>query len=328
MGVRQWRDWPGRVGAGLALVFALAAAAWVLDRVNGVFAMLALAVLLGMVVGNVWGLPARCLPGVQFAKARLLRAGIVLYGLRLTVQDVAEVGAGSVVSAGLMLVSTFLLAVWIGRYVFKMDRDIAILIGAGSGICGAAAVVATASVLRADADKQTVALATVVVFGTVGIFLYPAMVGWWGMDDAAYGVYIGSSVHEVAQVVAAGQAIGAPVADAAVTTKMVRVMMLAPFLLMLSFALQRGSGRAAVPWFALGFVGMVLFNSLQWLPAALVEVLLFVDNWLLAMAMAALGLTTRFAAFREAGWKPLLLGGLLFLWLVGAGGVLQWRLFG
>lgn len=315
--------WGKTLVPGVALVFALAALAFFLSRYNVVFTMLTLAILLGMALGNVWKLPAGALPGVQFAKARLLRAGIVLYGFRLTMQQVAEVGVNSVFADALMLTSTFLLALWLGVYVLKMDRDIALLMGAGSGICGAAAVVATAPVLKADAGKQAVALATVVVFGTVGIFLYPAMRDWWAMGDGAYGVYIGSTVHEVAQVVAAGEAINAQVADIAVTTKMVRVMMLAPFLLVLSWFVQRGSGKVVIPWFALGFIAVVLFNSLHLLPAGWVRILLTLDTWLLAMAMAALGLTTRFAAFREAGLKPLLLGVLILLWLVGVGGVLQ-----
>ena len=312
---------------GVMLVAVLAALAFVLARwtLAWGFGLLTMAILLGMAVGNSWTLPARCLPGVQFAKARLLRAGIVLYGFRLTVQQVAEVGVNSLIADALMLVSVFALACFLGIRVLKMDRDTAMLMGAGTGICGAAAVMATAPVLRASADKAAVALATVVVFGTLGIFLYPAMYGLWPFADGAYGVYIGATVHEVAQVVAAGNAISAEVADVAVTTKMIRVMMLAPFLLLLSWGLQRRGGQGVmIPWFALGFMAMVGVNSLQSLPHGWVQGLIVLDDWLLAMAMAALGLTTRFAAFREAGIKPLLLGLCLWIWLVLAGGVWQW----
>lgn len=320
-GMRQGKD----VLPGVWLVAVLAAVAQVLQGWQGVFGMLTLSIVLGMALGNVWALPAIMQPGVQFAKARLLRVGIVLYGLRLSFAQVAAVGMNSVLADAWMLLSTFALALWLGRRVLKMDGEVALLMGAGSGICGAAAVVATAPVIGASADRQAVALATVVIFGTLGIFLYPAMYGWWPFSGTAYGVYVGSSVHEVAQVVAAGRAIGAEVADVAVTTKMIRVMMLAPFLLALSWWVQRGQGRAlVVPWFALGFAAVVAFNSWQVLPAHWVRGLLWLDDGLLAMAMAALGLTTRFAAFREAGWKPLLLGALLMVWLVLAGGMWQW----
>lgn len=313
-----------------ALAWWLAQQAW-MHRMG--FSMLTLAIVLGMLLGNTlyprWEKATGA--GILFSKNRLLRLGIILYGFRLTLQQVLAVGMNSIVADALMLTGTFLLACWLGLRWLKMDRDTVMLMGAGAGICGAAAVIATAPVLRADADRVAVAVATVVIFGTVGIFLYPQIYAWqwWPMSDSAFGVYIGSSVHEVAQVVAAGKAINAEVADIAVTTKMIRVMMLAPFLLLLSFWLARrgkADGEAktlVIPWFAVAFIGVVIFNSLQLLPLSLVSVLIEIDTWLLAMAMAALGLTTRFSALRQAGSKPLLLGALLMLWLVAGGGLLE-----
>ena len=145
------------------------------------------------------------------------------------------------------------------------------------------------------------------------------------LDQADFGVFVGSTVHEVAQVVAAGRAISPQAADAAVIAKMVRVMMLAPLLLGLSAWLARGRGargtraKIAVPWFAFGFIGMVGFNSLHLLPIWLVDALVRLDTVLLAMAMAALGLTTHASALRRAGLRPMLLASLLFAWLLGGG---------
>lgn len=330
-------QWIRGILPGLALAAGIAALAWWLSQQAWIermgFSMLTLAIVLGMLLGNTvyprWEKATAA--GILFSKNRLLRLGIILYGFRLTLQQVLAVGMNSIVADAVMLASTFLLACWLGWRWLKMDRETAMLMGAGAGICGAAAVIATAPVLRADSDRVSVAVATVVVFGTIGIFLYPQMHAWqwWPFADSAFGVYIGSSVHEVAQVVAAGKAINAEVADIAVTTKMIRVMMLAPFLLLLSFWLARrgkADGEAktlVIPWFAVAFVGVVLFNSLQWLPQGLVSALIEIDGWLLAMAMASLGLTTRFAALRQAGSKPLLLGALLMLWLVAGGGLLQ-----
>ncbi|MDO5090513.1 MAG: YeiH family putative sulfate export transporter [Cardiobacteriaceae bacterium] len=322
---------------GLLLAAGIAALAWLLARQAWIerlgFSMLPLAIVLGMLLGNTlyphWeGVTAS---GILFAKNRLLRLGIILYGFRLTLQQVLEVGLNSIVADALMLTGTFLLACFLGLRWLKMDRDTVMLMGAGAGICGAAAVIATAPVLRADGDRVAVAVATVVIFGTVGIFLYPQIYAWqwWPLTDSAFGVYIGASVHEVAQVVAAGKAINAEVADIAVTTKMIRVMMLAPFLLLLSWWLARrgaAEGEAktlVIPWFAVAFVAVMLFNSLHLLPQGLVAALIEIDGWLLAMAMAALGLTTRFAALRQAGSKPLLLGALLMVWLVAGGGLLE-----
>lgn len=217
-----------------------------------------------------------------------------------------------------------------------MDRRTTLLVGAGASICGAAAVLATEPVAKARAEDVAVAVATVVVFGTLATFIYPALFhwnaeyGWISISAQQYGVFVGSTVHEVAQVVAAGEAVGREAADTAVISKMVRVMMLAPFLLLLSIWLSRrerreavsdgqARGKITIPWFALGFVAMTGINSLGVLPQAVVSVGIQLDNALLTMAMAALGLTTHIHAVRSAGVKPLILALTLFAWLLGAG---------
>lgn len=133
-----------------------------------------------------------------------------------------------------------MIACFPGQKVFGLDRHTSWLIGAGSSICGAAAVLATEPVVKAEASKVTVAVATVVIFGTIAIFLYPAMyplLAHW-FSPETYGIYIGSTMHEVAQVVAAGHAINPDAENAAVIAKMLRVMMLAPFLILPPHALN------------------------------------------------------------------------------------------
>ena len=187
------------------------------------------------------------------------------------------------------------------------------LIGAGSSICGAAAVLATEPVLKPADSKVAVAVATVVVFGTLAMFLYPALwtllqhvaPGFW--NETTFGVYTGATIHEVAQVVAAGRAIGPQAADAAVVSKMIRVMMLAPFLLVLSMWLARQTGnrtadstrprsRIQVPFFAVAFIVCVAINSTGLIPPAVVQAIVWIDDVALACAMAALGLTTHTSA--------------------------------
>ncbi len=301
---------------------------------------LTLAIMLGIVLGNsVCGrLAPACGAGVTFSKQTLLRLGIILYGFRLTFQDIGQVGLAGIAIDALVLTSTFGLAMFLGTKVFKLERNSAILIGAGSSICGAAAVMATEPVVKGRSEDVTVAVSTVVVFGTIAIFLYPLLyqlnLGWQvlGATPTAFGVYIGSTVHEVAQVVAAGKSIGQEAANAAVIAKMVRVMMLAPFLVILSAVLARGTAKAgghdkatklAIPWFAFIFIGVVAFNSLGLLPAGTVATITDIDTALLAMAMAALGLTTHMSAIRRAGIKPLLLAGLLFCWLIAGGAAIN-----
>lgn len=334
---------PQRCLPGLALSGVLAGIALALGRIGWLqahgFSALTLAMVLGMLVGNTvyprWA--AACGGGVNFCKQNLLRLGIVLYGLRLTMQDIGHVGLAGVVMDALVLGSTFALACRVGTRCLGMDRKTVMLIGAGSSICGAAAVMAAEPVVKARAEQVTVAVATVVLFGTVATFLYPMLYvlnqQWPLIPGGAqgFGVYAGSTIHEVAQVVAAARSIGPGAADAAVISKMVRVMMLAPFLLMLSAWLSRHERRPArttpaqltMPWFAFGFVGVVLFNSLQLLPAPVVAMATDLDTVLLAMAMAALGLATHVGAIRQAGLKPLLLAAVLFTWLVVGGALIN-----
>lgn len=307
---------------------------------------LTVAIVLGIVLGNTLypRIAASSAAGVIFSKQTLLRAGVILYGLRLTLHDIGQVGVSGVLIDALLLTSTFALAYLLGTRVFALDKHTSMLIGAGNAICGAAAVMATEPLLRAKAEKVTVAVSTVVVFGTLAIFIYPALYElnqhWQLLPSGTqtFGIYAGSTIHEVAQVFAAARSISADTADTAVITKMVRVMMLAPFLILLSGWLAReeaasqpagaaathGEGRKlTIPWFAFAFIGVVLLNSLALLPHAAQATAIDIDTFLLAMAMGSLGLTTHLSAIRRAGMKPLLLGCVLFVWLVGGGALIN-----
>jgi uncharacterized integral membrane protein (TIGR00698 family) len=334
---------------GVALIAALGGAALALARLrmfqaSGLSA-LTVAILAGMLVGN--GLlgagESRFTAGITFGKQALLRFGIVLYGVRLTFQDIAHVGVAGLLIDLVMLSCTFLLAWWAGTRLFHLDRTTAILIGAGSAVCGAAAVMATDPVVHGRTEQVAVAISTVVVFGTSAIFLYPCLYHLSlghplvAMTPHAYGIFAGSTIHEVAQVVAAGRSVGADAADTAVITKMVRVMLLAPFLLLLSAYIAhsdsgvRTSGanaaparsKLSIPWFALWFVAVAALHSLVPVPTAWVSAAVSSDTAILAMAMAALGLTTHVSAIGRAGMKPIALGGLLFVWLIVGGAALN-----
>ena len=286
------------------------------------------AIVLGLLVGNLLGahLPARLAPGLHVSQRQLLRAGVVLYGLRLSFQDIAAIGAAGLLVDVVVVVSTLMLGTWAGRRWFGLDRHTAMLTAAGSAICGAAAVLAVERVLRADPSKVAIAVATVVLFGTFNIFLYPMLYPHLGLDPAAFGLYAGATVHEVAQVVAVGSAVSPETADAAVIVKLTRVLLLVPVLLVLGWQEAREGGERAmvIPWFALGFLAVVALNSVIQLPGPWRAALLTLDTLLLATAMAALGVETRIAKLRALGPRPLLLAGVLFLWL-SVGGYLLVR---
>ena len=314
---------------------------WTNGRIVGL-SSLTLAILIGMVLGNTVypNLAKRLSVGVAFAKGQILRLAIMFYGFKLTLTQVSSVGLSAVMSDALVLTSTFLLTYWIGTRWLKVDKQTTLLIGSGASICGAAAVIAAEPVIKAEAHKVTIAVATVVVFGTVAMLLYPFLyhLGWlqpW-LNAQQYGIYTGSTIHEVAQVVVAGNAVSTEVGNTAVVTKMIRVMMLAPFLLILSFALTKGSSdngkkpsfmnrvqQVKVPWFAFIFIAIVLLHT--WVPmtASFERSMVMLDDVLLTMAMFALGLTTHLGAIKQAGVKPLILGAIMFAWLIVGGGLIN-----
>ncbi|WP_312454217.1 YeiH family putative sulfate export transporter [Pseudescherichia sp.] len=323
---------------GLALSAAVAGVAlWSgnIPAVSGAgFSALSLAILIGMVIGNTLypQIGRSCDGGILFAKQHLLRLGIILYGFRLTFSQIADVGVSGIVIDVLTLSSTFLLACILGQKVFGLDKHTSWLIGAGSSICGAAAVLATEPVLKAESSKVTVAIATVMIFGTLAIFIYPALyplLAHW-FSPESYGIYIGSTMHEVAQVVAAGHAVSPETESAAVIAKMLRVMMLAPFLILLAARVKQlaptgesQSSKITIPWFAILFIAVAGFNSFGLLPQAAINMLITLDTLLLAMAMAALGVTTHISAIRKAGALPLLMALILFVWLIVGGGAIN-----
>lgn len=297
-------------------------------------------IVLGMIVGNTFFNKTvhLTLEGVSFAKSKLLRLGIILYGFHLTIAQIWSLGLQAIFIDACMLISTFVLTYWFGTKIMKMDKDTCILTGAGCSICGAAAIMATASVSKAKTAAISQAVTVIVLFGTLAIFIYPILFPMVTnyISASAFGVYVGSSVHEVAQVVAIGKVLGEDVADTAILAKMVRVIMLAPFLFAISFIFYNKSNRNTsvkqrnsqskrflLPWFAIWFLGMIVLNSILPLPQSLVDSILFVDNILLMMAMAALGLSTQLSTFKAAGPRSFILGLVVFAWLIGAGIALQ-----
>jgi uncharacterized integral membrane protein (TIGR00698 family) len=323
-------------GPGLALAAGIAAVAISAAALPAVAQLgaspLTIAIVLGILLGNTIfpRIAPACGTGVDFSKARLLRLGIILYGFRITFQQIGDIGWSGVLIDIVVIATTFTLAVQLGTRLFGLDRQTAMLIGAGSSICGAAAVMAAEPVVRGQANKVSVAVATVVIFGTLGMFLYPLLYPYLELSETAYGLYVGSTIHEVAQVVVAGKAVSEQAASAAVIEKMLRVMLLAPFLVILSSRIGVTEQDATtprrpimIPWFAVLFIAASGFNSLQLLPASVVAWIVQADTVLLAMAMGALGLRTHVGAIRQAGLKPILLAAVLFAFLIVGGYVIN-----
>ena len=286
---------------------------------------LTLAIVGGMVLGNAIpeGLLERLHPGLRFCQQKMLRLGIVLYGIRLTVGDLAKLGPRAFLLDVTVISSVLLIGYWLGTRVFGLDRDTALLVSAGSGICGAAAVLATDRVIESESHKVSVAVATVVVFGTAAMFLYPLLYPHTGLTARQFGIYTGATVHEVAQALAAGRAVSQAASDTAVITKMLRVLLLAPVLLVVSRvrrgAATRASGQIRFPWFVFWFGAVVVAQSLAPLPPSARAHLIDLDTVLLSSAMFALGVGTRWQQLKQAGTRPLLLAAVIFSGLVFGG---------
>tara|TARA_B100000700_G_scaffold45221_1_gene47237 strand:- start:30613 stop:31656 length:1044 start_codon:yes stop_codon:yes gene_type:complete len=316
---------------------------------------LVFALLLGLVLGNIpakklhpllpSGLTSRGFfertgPGLAFATRWLLRGGIVLFGLSLTLEQVMALGPRIVLLDLLVISSVLVIGYQLGTRWLGLDRETALLTSAGSAICGAAAVLATETTIRARPAAASMAVATVVLFGSLAMLVYPLLYPLTGMPEGLFGIYIGATVHEVAQVVAAGDAVGPDALANAVIAKLVRVMMLVPFLLIVGRwwlnrtaenadeSAGRPAGGMTIPWFAFGFVAMVIFNSLITLPAALHQGLVMTGQLALTMAMGALGLNTRLASLKALGVKPLVLALCLFTLLMLGGGLASLALMG
>lgn len=274
---------------------------------------LIIAIILGMIVKNCFNLPSFFEPGINYAFKTILRFAIILLGFKLSLGDVGQIGLKGVFLVILVTGTTLLFATWIGRKM-GIDRSLVVLIGAGSSICGASAIAAVAPVIDAKDQDITFAVATVTIFGTLAMFLYPIFYHFFHLPDLLYAVWAGSSIHEVSQVVAAGFAAGEQAGEYATMIKLTRVLLVIPTVLFLGFTTPQKDGgskffrKGTFPWFVFGFCGVVLVNSFAWIPAETVASLISIDNFLLTIAMTALGLGSDFNKIKAAGLKPLYAG--------------------
>lgn len=292
---------------------------------------LIIGIVLGMFYGNTLRqeLPQQWVPGIVFSTKTLLKLGVILYGFRLTFQDIFAVGAAGLAVSVTVVITTFLLGSVLGVKVFKLDLETSILTAVGSSVCGAAAVLATEPVLKSKPYKSAIAVSTVVLFGTLTMFLYPLLykAGFFNMGHKVFGIYIGGTIHEVAHAVAAGNAVSPEAAGNAIIVKMIRVMMIAPLLIALSLWLGRratgnktlGGRKVTIPWFAVMFIVVAGINSLNIIPKPVVNFWNELDLFILTMAMCALGIETNFSKFKGVGMKPIYLALILFLWVTFGG---------
>lgn len=311
---------------GLGLCAVATGIALAVNRLLPTVSPLLVAILLGAVAANVWTVPTRFQPGVAFSAKRLLRLGVALLGLQLVLGDIAALGWG-MVAVVIAIVGLGVAGTMYAGKLLGLGFTQRVLIACGFSICGAAAVAATDGVVDADESEVATAIALVVLFGTLMIPTIPLASRALGLSETDAGMWAGGAIHEVAQVVAAGGAIGTTALAAAVVVKLARVLMLAPMMAVLSIrqrrAIAAGGGGAdvtrppLVPLFVIGFIAMMLLRSTSLLPTELIATGKIAQTALLTAAMFALGLGVRLSTMRSVGMKPVVLATLATVWVSG-----------
>lgn len=326
---------------GLGLVLVATAAAMGFNKLVPAVSPLLIAILAGAVLANTVSLPATLTPGLTFSAKRLLRVGVALLGLQLVLSDVFGLGWGVIGVVVAVVVLGIMGAMWLGARL-GLSWNQRVLIACGFSICGAAAVAAADGVIDAEEEETVTAVALVVVFGTMMILAVPLLAAAFGLGDEEAGMWAGASIHEVAQVVAAGGAIGGGALAVAVVVKLARVLMLAPVLTVLGLLMRRRTaaelaanggvgGELAqskrpplVPFFVASFIVLVLVRSSGIVPEAVLDVAKFCGTALLTAAMFALGAGVRIATMKKVGPKPFVLAAGATVWVaaIALGGVL------
>jgi uncharacterized integral membrane protein (TIGR00698 family) len=323
----KWRE----VAPGLAVAAVVGIAATFLSIQYKASAML-FALLLGMAL-NFLAEEGRCLPGIHFASTVVLRVGVALLGLRITIAQVQALG-WEVIAIAVASVAATIVAGILAARALKLGNAFGMLTGGAVAICGASAALAIASLLPKHKHAERDASFTVIgvtALSTLAMILYPLVVGLFDLDHRAAGIFLGGTIHDVAQVVGAGYSVSPETGDAATIVKLLRVAMLLPVCLALGLALHVRGATAAhaapvLPWFAVVFALLVVVTSLGWIPSTAIETGTIISRWCLVTAIAAIGMKTSLRSLVDMGMKPVMLVVLETLFLAAiVFGALAWR---
>lgn len=301
---------------GLLVCLVIAAAAQFLADHYGAPQML-FALLIGMAV-HFLADDVKTAPGIGFASSTVLRVGVALLGLRITLDQISGLGAFAVVWVALGVFVTILFGYALGRFT-RAGRRLGVLSGASVGICGASAALAVAAIMPRDKDheRNTIfVVITVTTLSTISMIAYPILAQALGLSDNEAGLFLGGTIHDVAQVVGAGYSVSEETGNVSTVVKLFRVVLLVPVVLVLGFVWRQSGGVAAgagrlprlpLPGFVIGFVALVLLNSFMPLPEAVNAVLVDASRWCLVTAIAALGVKTSLQSLGEVGVLPALM---------------------
>ena len=284
--------------------------------------MLLFALLLGLALHFISD-DKRCAAGIQFASSTVLRLGVALLGLRLTIDHVVTLGWQTAVALLVAISLTIAFGLLLAK-LFKVESSLGVLIGGATAICGASAALAIASVLPKNANLErdtTLTVVGVTTLSTMAMVVYPLITQWLGFDAVTAGQFMGATIHDVAQVVGAGYSLSPEAGDAATITKLMRVAFLMPVLVIISLVVRKrlaDAGNAVktplLPWFTVAFVVLMLVNSTGWVPSAVQSGASNVSQAFLVLAIAGVGLKTSLKDVTQLGWRPV---AMIFLVTLG-----------
>lgn len=315
------------LGIGLTFFIAVIAKLATLLPYISLIGPLVFAILIGMLWNTFFPVRAEWEGGIEFASKKLLRVGIILLGMRLNLGDIASAGWPAFLWAvGSVLIGIG--AVYGIARAIGADKTISFLTACGTGICGAAAIVAVASQVKAKPEQTAISVAIIAILGTLFTFVYTLVYPVLELSSEAFGMFAGGTLHEIAHVVAAGDVGGTEALDFALVVKLTRVMLLVFVAGGVGIWMSRKNKQSAekfklktlpIPWFIFGFLAVSALFTTGIVPEAVASVFVTLAYLLMAMSMAGLGLNVKFEAFRSAGMKPFVagLGGTVILVLVG-----------
>lgn len=309
-------DRPDRLLPGLALSIGLAALAFALGRALPLVGGAVLGIVLGLLVRNALAPPPSTAPGVRFSSKYLLQAAVILLGFGLDLHQVLQTGLSSL-AVTLVTLSVAFLTAWALARVLKVHHVLGTLIGVGTAICGGSAIAAVAPILRPDEHDTALAMSTIFLFNLVAVLLFPPLGHLLGLSDAGFGLWAGTAINDTSSVVAAGYHYSHAAGDIATVVKLARATLIIPICLALAgWQLWRARGRdggrpdlrGIVPWFILGFLAASALRSAGLVPATLLGPLHLAAEFLIVLALTAIGLSADLRRMVATGARPLLLG--------------------
>lgn len=304
---------------GILLSFGIAAVSIFLGGLLPLIGSSVLAIVFGIVLNNSMKLPAAFQEGLSYSGKKLLQYSIIFLGFSMSIGQVSETGISSLRISLITILIAFLAAYLAGRF-FKMNRVLTILIGFGTAICGGSAIAAASPILEADEEEIALSISTIFFFNILAVFIFPFLGHLLQMSDAFFGTWAGTAINDTSSVVAAGYTYSPSAGDLATIVKLSRALMIVPACLIFAAyryikskqSAQKTNLKQIFPWFIAWFVLASLVSSLGFLPAAIIPYTKFISQWLMAMALAAIGAKVSFKQFKQAGAAPLLTGA--FAW--------------